>query len=182
MAQISFEGNIGRDPELKFTSNGKAVLTFAVAENHNQKNPQTGEWETVGTTWREITLWEARAEAAADALHKGARVVVQGEEVTETYSTRDGEQRQKLVVKFPRIGTVPRSHEPQQQAGGWQQQPAQNQAPGGWGSTQGQTGWNAPQGGQAGDPWANTGGTGGRSFDQNVQQALTPNNNDKPPF
>ena len=57
MADVTIHGNIGSEPELRFTGGGDPVLNFSLAENHNRKNQQTGQWEPIGTTWRKVTVW-----------------------------------------------------------------------------------------------------------------------------
>src|SRR5699024_6660422 len=75
MAEIQISGNVGQS-ELKFTQGGSAYLRFSVAENHRKKTGN--EWVDDGTTWWNITAWDKLAERLAEAVVKGARVVVTG--------------------------------------------------------------------------------------------------------
>lgn len=118
MAQISFAGTVAEHPQIKFTADGKAVLGVSVAENHSRRDKASGEWERVGTTWRRVTLFGAKAEAAAETLTKGARVVVMGREETRDYEKKDGEKGSSLEVTADHVAVVPdtRGNAPQQPA------------------------------------------------------------------
>src|SRR5699024_12102012 len=75
MAEIQISGNVGQS-ELKFTQGGSAYLRFSVAENHRKKTGN--EWVDDGASWWNCTAWDRQAEALAEAVVKGARVVVTG--------------------------------------------------------------------------------------------------------
>ena|SRR5690625_1845316 len=157
MAFTTVIGNVG-DVQLKFTPNGKAVCEVSVAENHNRKNEQTGQWETESTTWRRVAFWENQAEAVAEQVQKGDRVIVTGDERLREYERQDGSKGASLEMRGRHIGKVvmPLQNKQPQSQGGWQQpQSAVPPTAGG--------GWNAP----ANDPWAGGG----------AQQGNTP-----PPF
>ena len=131
MAFLTIVGNVG-GVELKFTSNGKAVCEVSVAENHNRKNEQTGQWETESTTWRRVSFWENQAEAVANEIQKGDRVIVAGDEKLREYERKDGSKGASLEVRGRHIGKVVMPLQNQQQSGGFQQQqqappPAGNQ-------------------------------------------------------
>ena len=134
MSDITTVGNVG-EPTLKFTPNGKPVLEFSLAENHSKKNAQGG-WDEDGTTWRRVTIWEKKAEALAEILKKGDRVIVTGSERLREFQAKDGTTGKSLEVNARDIGIIPRqSQNPQQQPsaqaqGGWGGQPAQGA--GGW--------------------------------------------------
>ena len=109
MAQIAFSGNLVAPAELKFAASGKAVAKARVAENHRGKNPQTGEWEDQGTTWRNIVAFDAKAERLAE-VPKGASLVVMGRESSRAYE-KDGEQRQWTEVAVDAFGIVPKGQQ-----------------------------------------------------------------------
>ena len=106
MAQISFTGRAGKDPEIKFTADGKAMLRVSVAEGHREKNRDTGQWEDAATTWRQVTLFGRMAEALAEQVRRGALLHVSGREETREW-TKDGEQHSLLSVTADSIGVVP---------------------------------------------------------------------------
>lgn len=121
MSDITVSGNIG-EPNLKFTNSGRAVLEFSLAENHSKKNQQGG-WDDDGTTWRRVSIWEKKAEALAEVLKKGDRVLVTGQERLREYETRDGGKGQSLELNAREIGIIPRAQQNGGQqggnAGGW---------------------------------------------------------------
>ena len=147
MAFTTVVGNVG-DVQLKFTPSGKAVCEVSVAENHNRKNEQTGQWETESTTWRRVSFWENQAEAVANDIQKGDRVIVTGDEKLREYERNDGSKGASLEMRGRHIGKVvlPMSNQqPQQQQGGFQQQQQQQQA--GWGAAPDNAWSGTPQGG-----------------------------------
>ena len=123
MTFVTVTGNVG-DVQLKFTPQNKAVCEVSVAENHNRKNQQTGQWETESTTWRRVTFWENQAEAVADQIQKGDRVIITGDERLREYERNDGSKGASLEVRGRHIGKVvmPLQNQQAQHQGGYQQQ------------------------------------------------------------
>ena len=109
MAQTAFTANLVAPVELKFAASGKAVAKGRVAENHRGKNPQTGEWEDSGTTWRNLVAFGAQAEKLAE-VPKGASLVIIGRESSRAYS-KDGEERQWTEVAVDAFGVVPKGQQ-----------------------------------------------------------------------
>ena len=109
MAITAFTANLVAPAELKFAASGKAVAKARVAENHRGKNPQTGEWEDQGTTWRNLVAFGAQAEKLAE-VPKGASLVVMGRESSRAYE-KDGEQRQWTEVAVDAFGIVPKGQQ-----------------------------------------------------------------------
>ena len=69
-------GNLGRDPEMRFTPSGQPVTTMSVATNRRYNNADGQPVKE--TTWFRITVWGKQAEACNQHLHKGSRVLVEG--------------------------------------------------------------------------------------------------------
>jgi single-strand DNA-binding protein len=90
-------GNLGADPEMRYTPNGRPVTQFNVAVNQSTKNQQTGEW-VEATDWFRISVWGDRAERAAENLRKGNRVFVEGRFKTREFEGRDGKARTSLEI------------------------------------------------------------------------------------
>ncbi|MEA2538499.1 MAG: single-strand DNA-binding protein [Chloroflexota bacterium] len=84
-------GNLGRDPEMRYTPNGQAVTQFTVAVNRNYKN-QTGEWQEE-TEWFRVVVWGQQAERAAEYLRKGNKVYVEGRLQTRQWEDQSGQKR-----------------------------------------------------------------------------------------
>ncbi|MGB7070941.1 MAG: single-stranded DNA-binding protein [Pyrinomonadaceae bacterium] len=95
--KITVVGNLGRDPELRYTPDGKAVCDFSMATNEKRKD-KSGELQDV-TTWFRITLWARQAENAAKYLKKGSAVYVEGRLRIEEWTDRDGNNRYTLEVQ-----------------------------------------------------------------------------------
>jgi len=78
-------GNLGRDPELNFTADGKAVTTFSVATSRKY-----GEKDE--TTWFRVSVWGKQAESCNTYLSKGSKVLVEGRLKAEpnVYQRKDG--------------------------------------------------------------------------------------------
>jgi single-strand DNA-binding protein len=96
-SKIQIVGNLGRDPELRYTPNGRPVTEFSVAVNQSTKNQQSGEW-VEATDWFRVSVWGDRAERAAENLRKGARVLVDGRFRTREYETKDGRKGTSLEI------------------------------------------------------------------------------------
>lgn len=109
MADIQFTGNLGGDVELRFTSSGKAVANFNVADSLRRKNPNTNEWEDVSTTWWRVQAWERLAETLAESLSKGTRVIVTGTVHARDWEDKDGQKRTAYDVTAKNVGIIPRS-------------------------------------------------------------------------
>lgn len=90
-------GNLGRDPELRYTPQGDAVCDFSIAVN-DRKRDKSGEFQDV-TTWFKVTLWRKQAENASKYLTKGKSVYVEGRLQVEEWTDRDGKNRHTLVIQ-----------------------------------------------------------------------------------
>ncbi len=94
--KITLIGNLGRDPELRYTPQGDAVCSFTIATNERKKD-KSGEFQDV-TTWFKVTLWRNQAENAAKYLSKGRQVYIEGRLGVEEWTDRDGKERFTLAV------------------------------------------------------------------------------------
>jgi len=97
LSKVMIIGNLGRDPEMRYTPNGRPVTEFSVAVNQSTKNQATGEW-VEATDWFRVTVWGDRAERTAEQLRKGNRVFVEGRFRTREFEGRDGQKRLSLEV------------------------------------------------------------------------------------
>jgi single-strand DNA-binding protein len=94
-------GNLGADPELRYTPSGKAVTELRVAVNNNQKGPD-GEW-VEETLWFRVSVWEQQAERLAEQLRKGNKVYAEGQLRAREYEGNDGQRRTSLELRFARV-------------------------------------------------------------------------------
>lgn len=94
--KIIVVGNLGRDPELRYTPQGLAVCSFSLATNE-KKRDKAGDMQDV-TTWFRVTLWDKKAETASKYLTKGSPVYIEGRLRLEEWTDRDGKQRPSLEI------------------------------------------------------------------------------------
>lgn len=94
--KIILVGNLGKDPELRYTPQGTAVCSFSLATNEKRKD-RSGEYQNI-TTWFKVALWGNQAETAAKYLVKGAPIYIEGRLRIEEWTDRDGNNRQSLEV------------------------------------------------------------------------------------
>ena len=93
--KVLLMGNLTRDPELRFTSNGSALAKFGLAVNRKYK---------AGEEWKEevcfvdITVWGKQAENCAEYLSKGRPVFIDGRLQFSSWESDDGQKRNKLEV------------------------------------------------------------------------------------
>ena len=96
LSKIILIGNLGRDPELRYTPQGTPVCSFSLATNERRK-AATGETAD-HTTWYRVTLWHKQAENASKYLVKGRSVYIEGNLRLEEYTDKEGKNRFSLEV------------------------------------------------------------------------------------
>jgi len=95
--QIMLIGNLGNDPEMRYTPSGVPVASFSLAVNRTWTG-QDGQRQDK-TTWFRVTTWRKQAEIVSQYLTKGSKVMIVGEiEEARPYTDRDGNQRASLEV------------------------------------------------------------------------------------
>ena len=94
--RVVLTGNLTRDPELRRTQSGMAIMSFGIAVNDRRKNSQTGEWEDYAN-FVDCTMFGSRAEAVSNYLSKGSKIGLEGKLRYSTWE-RDGQKRSKLEV------------------------------------------------------------------------------------
>ena len=97
LCKVMIIGNLGADPEMRYTPSGRPVTQFNVAVNQSTKNQQTGEW-IEETDWFRVSIWGDRAERAAEQFRKGNKVFVEGRFKTREFEGRDGQKRTSLEI------------------------------------------------------------------------------------
>lgn len=94
--KVFLMGNLTRDPELRYTPNGTAVVDFGLAVNRNWKG-QDGE-KKEETCFLDITAWARQAEVISQYCRKGRPIFVEGRLQLDTWETQEGQKRSKLRV------------------------------------------------------------------------------------
>ena len=113
---VALAGNLTRDPQMRTTQGGMAILSMGIAVNDRRKNQQTGEWEDI-PQYFELTMFGKRAEAVSKYLSKGTKVAVQGKLLYSSWETQDGQKRSKVDVTVDELEFMSRRDEGQQQGG-----------------------------------------------------------------
>ncbi|MAI23289.1 MAG: single-stranded DNA-binding protein [Crocinitomicaceae bacterium] len=90
-------GNLGKDPEMRYTPNGVAVCSFPMATSETYKDRNTGERITQ-TEWHNIVIWRGMAETAEKYLHKGSQVYIEGKIKTRSWEDQQGQKRYTTEV------------------------------------------------------------------------------------
>ncbi|RJR46029.1 MAG: single-stranded DNA-binding protein [Desulfobacteraceae bacterium] len=79
-------GNLGKDPELRYTPSGKAVATFSMATTEKYKDQET-------TQWHRITAWNKLGEICSEYLRKGSSVYIEGKITYRSWDDKEGNKR-----------------------------------------------------------------------------------------
>ena len=110
MNKIIIIGNLGRDPELRYTPNGQAVTNFSLASN--RRYTSNGE-QREETEWFNCSVWGRLAEVANQYLTKGQQIYVEGRLRTRNYTTQAGEERFSLDVNVTELQFLSRNGQDQ---------------------------------------------------------------------
>ena len=94
-------GNVGADPEMRYTADGKAVTTFRVAANFTSTSSEGERREE--TEWFQVVTWQRLAEQCSQFLQKGRRVYVEGRLRTRSWDTPEGQRRFRTEVIANRV-------------------------------------------------------------------------------
>ena len=91
MNHITVTGNVGRDPEIRFSNGGMAILKFSIGDT-------SGKDEKKKTSWHDIVVFGDQAQNVVDHVKKGSRVMVMGRLSAETYEKKDGTKAKKVEI------------------------------------------------------------------------------------
>ncbi|SDZ80072.1 single-strand binding protein [Desulfuromusa kysingii] len=89
--KVILVGNLGKDPELRYTPSGTAVTTFSLATTERYKDREGNRQDK--TEWHNIVAWRQLAEICGKFLHKGKQIYVEGKIQNRSYDDRDGNKR-----------------------------------------------------------------------------------------
>ena len=84
-------GNLGKDPELRYTPSGQAVASFALATSERYKDKE-GNWQE-RTDWHNVVVWGRQGETVKEYLKKGRSAYVEGRIQTRSYDDREGNKK-----------------------------------------------------------------------------------------
>lgn len=95
--KVILVGNLGRDPELKYTPNGTAMANFTLATNEKWKDKEGKEQEA--TEWHRIVVFGKLAEICGEYLHKGRQIYLEGKIRSRTYKDREGVEKTVYEIR-----------------------------------------------------------------------------------
>ena len=90
-------GNLGKDPEVRYTASGSAVANFSLATNERWKDKQSGNMEE-RTEWHKVVAWGKQAELCKEYLSKGRTIYLEGRLQTRQWDDKDGNKRYTTEV------------------------------------------------------------------------------------
>ena len=93
--RVQLIGNLGKDPEIKYTPQGTAVAKITIATNERFKD-KAGEWQD-RTEWHNIVLWQRLAEIAGEYLKKGGKVYIEGRLQTRSWDDKTSGQKKYMT-------------------------------------------------------------------------------------
>ncbi|TET96315.1 MAG: single-stranded DNA-binding protein [Dehalococcoidia bacterium] len=99
--KVMIIGNLGADPEMRYTADGNALTSFRVASSRNYSTPEGERREE--TEWFSVVAWRKLAEQCSQFLQKGRRVYVEGRLRTRSWDTPDGQKRYRTEVVADRV-------------------------------------------------------------------------------
>ena len=88
-------GNLGKDPEVKYTPSGTPVAKITLATNERFKD-KNGEWQD-RTEWHNVVLWQRLAEIAGEYLKKGGKVYIEGRLQTRSWDDKNTNQKKYMT-------------------------------------------------------------------------------------
>lgn len=94
--KVMLIGRLGKDPELKYTQSGIAVVTFSIATSNHWKDSDGNKQEK--TEWHNVKAWRGLAETCGNYLKKGSKVYLEGKLETSTWDGDDGKKNYKTEV------------------------------------------------------------------------------------
>jgi single-strand DNA-binding protein len=112
--KVMIIGNLGRDPELRYTQRGTPVCNFTVAVNRPGRTDEaTGQRSEDETEWFAVVAWDKLAETCSQFLAKGRKVYIEGRLQTRSWEGQDGQKRSRVEVLAQQMVML----DPRQQGG-----------------------------------------------------------------
>ena len=117
MNKIIVIGNVGRDPEMRYTASGQSVTSFSVASNRRYRTADGEQREE--TEWFNVSAFGRLSEICNQYLTRGQQVYVEGRLRSRSYTDRNGEQRQSLDITLQEMQMLGRRGENESGGGGY---------------------------------------------------------------
>ena len=94
-------GNLGRDPEMRYTPSGTAVATLSLATKEEWKGKDGQKQES--TEWHRVVAWGRLGEICGEYLHKGSQIYIEGKLQTKAWEDKEGNKRYTTEVVAQRM-------------------------------------------------------------------------------
>ena len=125
--KVILVGNLGRDPEMRHTQQGRAVANFTIATNERWKDRDGQQQER--TEWHRIVVWDRLAEICVEYLAKGRQVYIEGRLQTREWEDKEGNKRYTTEIVASTMQMLGRRGEGGDFAGGGGGGPSMDQPP-----------------------------------------------------
>ena len=113
--KVILVGNVGKDPEVKFTQSGVPVATLTLATNERYKD-KSGEWQD-RTEWHSIKAWQKTAEVIGEYVKKGSKIYVEGKLQTSSWEDKQsGEKKYRTEVVVDNLVLLSERQDKQKEA------------------------------------------------------------------
>jgi single-strand DNA-binding protein len=122
--KVILVGNLGKDPELRYTASGTPVCTFPIATSERYKDRDGQQQEK--TEWHNIVAWRGLAEICGKYLTKGKQIYIEGKIQTRTYDDRDGNKRYITEIVADQMQMLGRAGD---EGGGYQRREPRQERP-----------------------------------------------------
>ena len=116
--KVILMGNLTRDPEVKFLTNGTAVANFGLAVNESYTDRQTGE-QKESVCFVDVEAWGRQAEVVGEYFTKGRPILVEGSLKYDSWEADDGTKRNRLKVRLQRFQFVGGRRDEDEMGGGY---------------------------------------------------------------
>jgi single-strand DNA-binding protein len=127
--KVILVGNLGADPDVKYTASGSAVTNVSLATTDSWRDKQSGEQQEK-TEWHRVVFFNRLAEIAGEYLRKGSQVYVEGRLQTRKWQGQDGQDRYTTEIvanEMQMLGGRGEGGGAPSDSGGFRQRPAQQQ-------------------------------------------------------
>lgn len=163
-------GNLGQDPEVRYTQNSTAIANFSVATSESWKDKQTGEQKEI-TEWHRVVCYRRLAEIAGEYLKKGSKVYIEGRLQTRKWQGQDGQDKYTTEIVCNEMQMLDSRGSGGGDYGNQSQNQGQNMNQG---SNQGYAAQGSQGGGSQGQGSQSQSSQGGSGQNQNQQRPAQP--------
>ena len=128
--KVILVGNLGKDPEMKYTASGTAIANITIATSESWNDKQTGE-KVEKTEWHRVVAFTRLAEVIGEYLHKGSQVYIEGKLQTRKWQDQNGQDRYTTEIvanDMQMLGAKGGDQQQQQKPAGFRDKPQASQA------------------------------------------------------